>query len=598
MFFDSDMLPAGPDSAVGELWRSSETSEQVAERWLDGADTSRLFLFLQLSEPYAPYVSDVRPADDSSYDAQVVRADEAVGRLIRYLKGHQLYDRSTIILVSDHGEGLGDHGEQAHGLFVYEEALHVPLIIKQAGAEGAGRRVADPVQHVDLVPTVLDLAKAPGSGNLSGRSLKPLLERSGRLAPRMIYSESLYAWYHFGWSELTSITDGRYRYIRAPREELYDLEIDPKQQNNLAAAAPGELSDVPGIIDSFRHELKKFGAGVAIPQPAAISVGEREHLDALGYVGHGPATPQSDASISASIDPKDRFAVVETYRAAVRLGVARRWSDAINLLRTALREEPDRIDLWNQLATFAGQAGRDDQAAAAYKRILALEPTSAHAHLGAAASLLKLRRLEEARQQAGPVAKAESASAQERAAAHALLAEIALARDEADTARDEAVLARAMDSRLPMPAYVEARLLYDQGRVSDALPHFDKTIAELNAARGGPMAELHYYAGDTLSRLKQYPQAQREFLEELTYFPQNSRARVALATVYRKTGRMDEASATISALVRFSPTPETYRLAARLWETFGDPRQAAAVRAEARRRLSAPAPQAGSRTQQ
>ena len=109
-----------------------------------------------------------------------------------YLKAHQLYDQSTIILVSDHGEGLGDHGEQEHGLFVYDEALRVPLIIKQAAGEGAGRRVSDPVQHIDLVPTILDLAKAPVPGNLRGRSLKPLLDGTGRLPERLIYSESLF----------------------------------------------------------------------------------------------------------------------------------------------------------------------------------------------------------------------------------------------------------------------------------------------------------------------------------------------------------------------------------------------------------------------
>ena len=593
-FFDSEMPAADPDSAVGELWRGGEASERIAEHWLDGAGTSRLFLLLQLSETRPSNGVDSAATVGSAYDGQLGRLDQAVGRLVRYLKAHQLYDRSTIILVADHGEGLGDHGEQGHGLFVYEEALRIPLIIKQAGAEGAGRRVTDLVQHVDLAPTILDLAKAPDSGHLSGRSLTSLLD-GGRLDRRMIYSESFYGRYHFGWSELTSITDGRYRYIRAPQEELYDLERDPRQLNNLAAAGSG---NVPPVIDILRHELKKFGVGMAMPQPAAISSVEREHLDALGYVGTASAVPESNDVDSDPIDPKDKVLIVETYRSAVQLGIARRWSEAINLLRAALREEPDRADLWKQLAAFATLAGRHDQAAAAYARILALQPNNAEGHLGAAAVLLRLRRLDEARQHAAQVVKPESeSSAQEEASAHTLLAEIALARHDAETAREEAVLAREMDSRLPLVDYVEARQLYDQGRLSDALPYFEKTISELETAHGEPMAELHYYAGDAHGRLKEYAEAEREFLEELKSFPQNSRARAALASVYRKTGRLDEAGETISALLRFSPTRETYQLAARLWETFGNPRQAAAVRAE-ERRLFAPAAQPGIRATQ
>src|SRR4030095_344047 len=119
--------------------------------------------------------------------------------------------------------------------FVYEEAIRVPLIIKQESNAGAGRRVSDLVQHIDIAPTILDFVKAPASGQLRGRSLKPVLEGTGHLSPAPVYSEALYARYHFGWSELTALTDDRYRYIKAPREELYDLQRDPHARQHLAA---------------------------------------------------------------------------------------------------------------------------------------------------------------------------------------------------------------------------------------------------------------------------------------------------------------------------------------------------------------------------
>ena len=233
-FFDDEM-PSNPEEPVAEAWqRDGGDSEKIAEHWLDSAGTNRVFLFLHLNEPHKPYAPPERFAQYSPYDGEIAYADEIVGRLIHYLKTHQLYDRSTIVLLSDHGEGLGDHGEQEHGLFVYDEAIHVPLIIKQESNVEAGRRVSDLVQHVDMVPTILDLVKAPVPDTLRGRSLKPLLEGTGPLRERPIYSEALYARNHFGWSGLTAITDGRYSYIRAPREELYDLTRDPDQRENLA----------------------------------------------------------------------------------------------------------------------------------------------------------------------------------------------------------------------------------------------------------------------------------------------------------------------------------------------------------------------------
>ncbi len=259
-FFDGEMPDGSSDLTSGPVQRDGSDSETVAEQWLQSVGTSRAFLFLHLYEPHAPYAAPSRFAEFAPYDAEIAYADEIIGRFVKYLKAHQLYDRSTIILVSDHGEGLGDHGEQEHGLFVYDDALRVPLIVKQAAGEGAGRRVSDPVQHIDLVPTILDLAKAPVPDNLRGRSLKPLLDGTGRLPERVIYSESLFARYRFGWSGLMSVTDGRYRYVRAPREELYDLQQDPGERSNVAGRETQ-------LVLKLGDALDRLTSGAKIPPP-------------------------------------------------------------------------------------------------------------------------------------------------------------------------------------------------------------------------------------------------------------------------------------------------------------------------------------------
>jgi choline-sulfatase len=576
-FFDDAMSPAPPDLAVDGLARDSDESEQVAERWLGSVGTGRAFLFLHLGRPRPAARAETGAiAVRSPYDDQIESVDSSVGRLVRYLKAHQLYDPSTIILLSDHGEGLGDHGEQAHGLFVYEEALRVPLIVKQAVAEGAGRRVSDIVQQIDLLPTILDLAKAPVPGNVSGRSLKPLLEGTGHLTGRSIYGESLFGRYHFGWSALATLTDGRYRYIKAPREELYELQQDPAEKVNLA--------DDPKHAETlrrFRARLHELDTSAAVPPMEDLSAENRRRFEALGDVGeHGGDMAAADAPA----DPKDMYQILETYRSAVGLAAARQWTTALRQLATLLHRQPELADGWRQVARIAMDADRPEQALDAYRRLAALQPDDALARLGAAAALMRLRRQDEARRQAElALSVAPEDDGAIRRSAHELLARLAIARRDAETAREEARLAGEADPASPVPSYVEGQLLYDHGRYEDALPLFERAIADSTKAGRPPVADLRYYTGDTLSRLGRGAEAESQFLAELKDFPQNTRAWAAVIARYRDTGRIDEAKAAIADLTRVSPTTGAFSLAARLWGAVGDRRQADVARTEGQR---------------
>jgi arylsulfatase A-like enzyme/Flp pilus assembly protein TadD len=581
-FFEG-VMPDGPsDLSSGPVARDGFDSERLAEQWLQSVGTSRAFLFLHLYEPHAPYAAPSRFAEFAPYDAEIAYTDEIIGRFVRYLKAHQLYDQSTIILLSDHGEGLGDHGEQRHGLFLYDDALRVPLIVKQAAGEGAGRRVSDPVQHIDLVPTILDLAKAPLPGNLRGRSLKPLLDGTDHFRERLIYSESLFGRYRFGWSELMSVTDGRYRYVRAPREELYDLERDPGERSNVAGRETQ-------LVGKLREALDRLTSGSKVAVPADVAPEDYERYAALGYVG-SVAAAAGAGSNAVRADPKDTVGVLETYRAALEHAMVRRWPQAIELLQGLLREHPGMIDVWAELASEASLAGRYEHALDAHKNVMSLAPENPSGYLGAAAVLLRLRRLDEARELAGSAALVASESVPRAvASAHELLARIALAQGDKEGARGEAELARRADpGLLPLPLYVEGRLLYDEGRYNDALPLFERAASESERAGDRPrIADLHYHAGDTFLRQERYAEAEYQLLLELEGFPRNMRARSALATLYHTTGRSREAADMAADLVRLNPTPEGYTVAARLWTTLGNRREAAALRAKARQ-LPAP----------
>jgi choline-sulfatase len=586
----------GKDSGINQGFESFDVqpdgarSEAAAEQWLQAVGTSRAFLFLQLNEPHAPYAPPERYAAYAPYDGEIAYADELVGRLVKYLKSHQLYDRSTIILLSDHGEGLGDHGEQQHGLFLYDEAIHVPLVIKQESNAGAGRRIADVVQHIDIVPTVLDFAKAPGPGPLRGRSLKPVMENGGRLQAATVYSEAPYGHYRFGWSPLVALTDDRHRYISAPRDELYELGRDRGERRNIVDGA-AERTQIQ-VRDAMRSALDRIASGATLQPPAAPSPETRARLQALGYVGSGsPGGVAAHSAADPLVDPKDKVEVVERYRAALDAAADRKWSQAIALLQQVLRDEPAAADLWSQLAAFALRVDRLDQALDAYRHYVALVPGDPDGLLASAGALLKLRKYADAREQATAALNAVGAAGADadgenagraRSAARAMLARIALAQHDVERARAEAN-ADDTDGSMPIAAYVEGRIAYDQGRYDEAMPSFEQAIGELRNPRTRAVPELYYYAGDTLARLERYHDAEVAFAEELKLYPLNARARGGLTSVYQATGRPDEARQAVAEMLEVTPTPDAYALAVRLLTSMGRRQEADAVRLEARR---------------
>ncbi len=532
-FFDAE-LPA-PDAAAPDAWlmRDGAESEKVAENWLDSIGTSRAFLFLHIAEPHAPYAAPERFTGLSAYDAEVAYADEVVGRLVRYLKAHQLYDRATIILVSDHGEGLGDGGEQTHGLLTSDSALHIPLIVKQPGGDGGKRRVSVPVQQIDLVPTMLDLAKAPGAGGLRGRSLTPLFG-NGSIAPSPIYGESLYAKYRFGWDAESSLIDGRYQLVtRGASAQLFDLDTAPASRTNLAA----EKADV---VNAMKARLAEVVGREAPLTPTPVTPTDRERYEALGYVGVPGAAAVAGAE---QPDAETQVAFVERYRAAVQVARSERWRDAIDAYRALTTEQPGMSDLWMHLASTAARQERHDVALDAYGHALALDPANISGHLGAAASYLRVRKLDESFAEATAVVDIETADSVQKAEAHELLARVALSRKDAEVAQAEAVASETADPNRPVKAFVEGRLALDQGHYAEAVDAFERALAAAEKAGRPPLTDLRVYAAEALVRTERAADAERLLSAELSAFPANVRARAALQALYRASGRSKDAAA-------------------------------------------------------
>jgi tetratricopeptide (TPR) repeat protein len=222
----------------------------------------------------------------------------------------------------------------------------------------------------------------------------------------------------------------------------------------------------------------------------------------------------------------------------------------------------------------------------AYQHLIALKPLDPDGLLGAANVSLKTHKLDEAQQFAERAVEAGSQDPRRPVDAHVVLANIALTRRDPDAARSEAALIKQSDPATVWPLFVDARLLHDEGSDDDALPLFERTNAELKKSRGAAIPDLHYLTGEAFIQAGRYPEAEAQLREELRSFPHNLRASAALATLYQSTGQLESAARVVSDLPRITPTPDSYALAAKLWTSLGDRKQAAQVRADAKQAFS------------
>ena len=286
--------------SIGSLQRPADYVIDDAVRWLDGRRNTPFLLWVHLYDPHAPYdpPEPFRTAyKDDPYAGEIAFADAQLGRLLDVLERRHLVDRVALVVSADHGESLNEHGEMGHGIFIYQNVIRVPLIIRVPGVPP--RRVHDVTSIVDVMPTVLDLVAAPGV-TTDGVSLVPAITGSPRSLDLDAYSESLYP-ERFGWSALRSLQDARFKLIDAPRPELYDLQADPTEQDNLYTQRPVLAAAMSRRLSALTRQFapRRDAGGV---QPTRETL---ERLAALGYVGTARAT--WSGSVHPLPDPKDHI---------------------------------------------------------------------------------------------------------------------------------------------------------------------------------------------------------------------------------------------------------------------------------------------------
>lgn len=381
--YDDESPTAGaPGNDPFLVMRPGDATTSRMLAWLDKHSQKPFFVWLHLYDAHSPYRSPEPYRSrhgDRPYDGAIAFDDAQVGRVLDALRRKGLYDRSLVIVTSDHGESLGEHGEAEHGFFVYNATLRVPLIVKWPRSSGRGRVVTEAVSSIDLASTIAQAAGVPAAAERSfqGKALTRFLGDQ-TASPEPVYAESYYARDSFGWHELRSLVTGKFKYIDAPQAELYDLEHDPAEQSNIAATDRATTGSLGASLQEIEH---RFENGKQATSNAAVDPETLAKLKSLGYIAYQAGSGQS-SSESGRADPKEKIGVLNEILRIGDLRRAGKYPEAGALIVELRQREPTLYVLPFEAAENDLGWGKPQEAIGDFRAALQLNPRFDQAALG------------------------------------------------------------------------------------------------------------------------------------------------------------------------------------------------------------------------
>ncbi len=377
------------DESAMYRYRRGDRVADAALAWLAEDDGRPFFCWVHFFDPHRPYYFPAPPGEgmEGAYDREIAFMDSQVGRLLDFLKQHGLEEETVVIALGDHGEGLGDHGEEEHGLLLYNPVVRVPLIAARPGREDGPAEVDTLLSAVDLFPTLLELFGLDPRRDLSGRSFVSTLEGEA-MEDGEAYLETEFPRTEYGWSPLASLVAGDWKYIRAPREELYNLATDPEETINLIDRQPGRVAKLSARLDEIR-------SGLVDRETAPARLGEHEQaiLESLGYLGGSGAAAAGRENLR---DPKDCIGLRTEFITAVELIHRGRTGEAEEKLQELVRESPESYIFRFRLARIHYEENRLAAAAAAFRELARLFPGEFRTHYNLGKTLNRLGEYPEA----------------------------------------------------------------------------------------------------------------------------------------------------------------------------------------------------------
>ncbi len=480
-------------------------------------------------EPPEPYKTKYESQPWGLYDGEIAYVDALIGRVVDELTNKNLLEKTILIIAADHGESLGEHNESSHGFFIYDATQSVPLIVRIPSSRLMGKTIESQVENVDIMPSILELLGLPIPREVQGKSFLSLILGEKGDQDRLAYSETFYPRYHYGWSELKSLRTPQYKFIQAPRPELYDLVNDPGELCNL-------LIRNPSLSTKFERDLKDFqnrmsAKGIENKGPEKLDDDAREKLMALGYIGG--FTSSSRLATSGELgDPKDKITFYNKIKQAEGASANREYDEALKLLGEVIEEDPRimearqvRANIYLELdrpadsiaecqealktddkyeaAIFTlSQAykklNRYDDAIAGYNRIIQLDPRDPNPYIKLGEIYCDTRKLDTA---IANLQKAIALDPQHSAVAHNLLGAAYLEKRMLTQAEQEIALSLKMRPRIP---------------------------------------DAHYNLGLLYEYKEDIPRAIEEYKKEIEIHPASYPAHFNLALIYAKQGKLRE----------------------------------------------------------
>jgi arylsulfatase A-like enzyme/Tfp pilus assembly protein PilF len=579
--FDDDFDLAGDQRLdLAGVQRPASDVVDAALGWLSNGDQRPFFSWVHFYDPHDPYdppepyrsrfggakagdpdfgehlstgtqaqLREWLDQQSGLYDGEIAFSDSQIGRLLEWLDDQGLADDTVVVVVGDHGEALGSHGETNHGYFVYDYAVRVPFVVKMPDSGFSGVRVRQQVRTIDLLPTVLDLVGVEGPATVHGESLVPLMADPDRESPRYAYSESMAPSLQYGWSALYSLRTSDFKFIEAPRSELYDLRADPGESVNV-------LADHPEVAEGLRVELERIreesAAGAPETQQANLDEQTLGMLAALGYVG-GESTGREGEDLA---DPKDKLHLFQAVGIAARLVSEDDHAGAVGQLEWVLEEDPTIPQARLLLATAYRKVGRTDDAKTLLDEFLREDPDSVQALIAMATILSEEGQDEEVM----AISKRALAVDDRNAQAYELMAGVYMGVNDHRSALPLLQKVIEIQPKLTRSRNNLAACFVGLGELDEAQALLDDILAEFPKF---PLA--HFHLGLLNEEQGRLEAARAAYAEEVDLYPKSFVARFNLGNLLYRMGEVDAAEEQMKVLIEEAPDrPRAYLYLARI----------------------------------
>jgi len=533
---------------LGGVQKPGNEITDAALAWLEGRKDKPFFAWVHYYDPHTPYeppepfFSEYNTSIAGRYDGEIAFMDSQIGRLESWLETNGLVKNTIVVLIGDHGEGLGSHGEGTHGYFIYDYAVHVPFLVVAPLKGLSGVRVSSQVRAADVFPTVLELAGAAGPATVNGRSLVPAMFDPKTADQSPAYSESMAPNLQFGWAPLRALRTNRFKFIDAPRPELYDLTRDTAEESDVQNRYPDQALAMKKELDRLVLET---GRGAPVPQAANLDKETVERLAALGYIGAPVASKKAgEKGTGVLADPKDKLVIFESIQRAGEMVMQNQYAQAAELLEKSLKEEPNIPQALLLLATSYVELGKKEEAKVRLDLILKDNPESVQALISLANILLEERKDDDVI----ALCKRTLALDELNSQAHTLIAEIQMGRlnyVEALPHIEKAVeiQPKLTRTRLTLAACLMGVKQYD--RAEEALRQVIQESPKF------PLA--HYNMGLLYEEQGKLDEARAAYAEEVANFPKEFKARFNLGKVLFKLGDRAGSLEQMREVVKITP---------------------------------------------